>query len=182
MPGAFDFDVMESPHDVLAWVRYRNSSEPNLARLMAGWCWPWSDPRADGTLVDDIVIGDFAFPWELKNGKKGERGIPEAKHWAVDPAGAEQAGTVYSVQGFEFRQVGILMGPDLVSREGRWVAEPRANFRNGIRAKSPEVASVFLRRIYRTLLTRPLRSVRVYSVDAETRAFLRSRIRRYTSA
>jgi len=175
-PVTFDLNVMDSPHDVLSWVRDKNKSESNSARLTAGWCWPWSDPKADGTLIDDIVIGDFVFPWELKNGKRGKPGVPEAKHWAVDPAGAEQAGTVYSVQGFEFRHVGVLMGPDLVIRNGVWVADPRANFRNSIRGKAPDVASIYLRRIYRALITRPLRSVRVYSADAETRDFIRSRL------
>ncbi len=85
--------------------------------------------------VNDIAIGDFAFPWELKNGKKGPVGTPEAKYWAVEPAGAEQAGTVYSVQGFEFRHVGVLMGSDLVVRDERWVANPKHNFRNSIRAR-----------------------------------------------
>lgn len=174
VPTTFDFGVMDSPHDVLAWVRARNLAEPNSARLTAGWCWPWSDPLPDRSLVDDIKIGDFSFPWELKNGKRGKPGIPEAKHWAVDPKGADQAGTVYSVQGFEFRHVGVLMGPDLVNRDGKWIANPRANYRGTLRAKPPEVASIFLRRIYRTLFTRPLRSIRVFSVDAETRAFLRS--------
>lgn len=177
-PATFDFDVLDSPHDLLAWVRARNVAEPNSARLTAGWCWPWSDPRPDGALVDDIVIGDFAFPWELKSGKRGKPGVPEAKHWAVDPGGADQAGTVYSVQGFEFRYVGVLMGPDLVIRGGQWVANPRANCRNGLRAKPPEVASIYLRRIYRTLFTRPLRGLRVFSVDPETREFLRSQIDR----
>lgn len=176
VPTTFDFGVMDSPHDVLAWVRARNLAEPNSARLTAGWCWPWSAPLPDRSLVDDIKIGDFRFPWELKNGKRGKPGIPEAKHWAVDPKGADQAGTVYSVQGFEFRHVGVLMGPDLVNRNGNWVANPRANYRSTLRAKPPEVASIFLRRIYRTLFTRPLRSIRVFSVDAETRAFLRSQI------
>lgn len=39
--------------------------------------------------------------------------------WAIEPMGAEQAGTVYSVQGFEFRHVGVLMGSDLIVRDGR---------------------------------------------------------------
>lgn len=175
-PQTFDFRVMDSPHEVLDWIHEKNLAEPNSARLTAGWCWPWSDPLPDRSLVDDIKIGEFNFPWELKNGKRGKPGIPEAKHWAVDPRGADQAGTVYSVQGFEFRHVGVLMGPDLVSRDGQWVANPRANFRSTLRAKPPELASIFLRRIYRTLFTRPLQSIRVFSVDAETRAFLRSQI------
>jgi hypothetical protein len=177
-PEIFDFDVLETPDEVLKWVQNKNASEPNSARLTAGWCWAWSDPQPDGSLVNDINIGDFEFPWELKNGKKGHAGIPEAKYWAVDPAGANQAGTIYSVQGFEFRHVGVLMGEDLVVRDNRWVARPAANFRNSIRTKSPEVASIYLRRIYRGLFTRPLRSVRACSVDAETRSFLRSRVLR----
>lgn len=177
-PKVFDFDVFDSPQILLSWVRLKNSMEPNSARIAAGWCWPWSDPESDGSLVNDIVIGDFAFPWELKNDKRGKRGIPQAKYWAVDPAGVDQAGTVYSVQGFEFRHVGLIMGPDLVIRDGKWRVNPRANFRKSLRGKSPDVASIYIRRIYRTLFTRPLRSLRVYSVDAETRMFLRSRIRR----
>jgi hypothetical protein len=177
-PATFDFAVVDSPHEVLAWVRKKNEAEPNSARLTAGWCWPWSDPRPDRSLVHDIVIGDFTFPWELKSGKRGPPGVPEAKHWPIDPGGAEQAGTVYSVQGFEFRHVGVIMGPDLVIRGGRWVAQPRENHRNGLRAKPPEVASIFLRRIYRTLFTRAMRSLRVFSVDEETREFLRSRVER----
>jgi hypothetical protein len=180
-PETFDLDVVDSPHDLLARVRSRNVAEPNSARLVAGWCWPWSDPRPDRSLVDDIVIGDFKFPWELKSGKRGPPGVPEARHWAVDPGGAEQAGTVYSVQGFEFRHVGVLMGPDLVIRDGQWVAVPRANFRKNLRAKPPEVASVFLRRIYRALFTRALRSLRVFSTDSETREFLRGQVERRPS-
>jgi len=60
--------------------------------------------------------------------------------------------------------------------EKRLVAGAPNHFRNSIRAKAPEVASVYLRQIYRALFTRPLRSLRVYSVDAETRQFLRARI------
>ena len=175
-PGEFDLEVMDSPHELLAWVQEKNAQEPNSARLLAGWCWPWSDPLPDRTLVKDIVIGDFQFPWELKNGKKGLPGIPQAKLWAIVPEGADQVGSVYSVQGFEFSYVGVILGPDLVRRDACWVVNPRANYRNSLRAKTQEVASPFIRRIYRALLTRPMKGARVYSVDAETRDYLRSRI------
>jgi uncharacterized protein len=175
VPVGFDFDVMDSPHDLLAWVRAANDEKPNSARLLAGWCWKWSDPLPD-RLVEDIVIGDFRFPWESKLNKRPPPGIPEAKYWALDPAGVDQAGTVYSVQGFEMDHVGVIVGPDLVIRNGEWVAEPRKNFRNALRAKRPEVALPYLKRIYRTLLSRPMRSCRVFSTDDETRAFIASQI------
>jgi hypothetical protein len=177
-PTAFDFQVLDSPHGLLAWVREKNAAARDSARFVAGWCWPWSDPEEDGTLVSDIRIDDFAFPWELKNDQRGKQGIPEARYWAIDPAGTEQAGTVYSIQGFEFPHIAVLMGPDLVIRNGTWVATPRANFRGSLRRESPEVASIYFRRIYRTLFTRALVSVRLYSVDEETREFIRSKLSR----
>lgn len=171
VPTAFDFKLVDSPHELLDEVVSKNASKPNSARLLAGWCWPWSDPRPDG-LAGDIVIGDFRFPWESKSGKRPPPGIPEAKHWAIDPAGVGQAGTVYSVQGFEMGHVGVIIGPDLVVRDGRWVAAPRKNYSNSLRAKPPEVALPYLKRIYRTLLSRPTQSCSVYCVDEETRLYV----------
>jgi hypothetical protein len=34
-------------------------SKGYVARITAGFCWPWSDPRPDGTLVEDVVIGSW---------------------------------------------------------------------------------------------------------------------------
>ena len=87
-----------------------------------------------------------------------------------------QAGTVYSVQGFEMEHVGVIVGPDLVVRGGRWVAQPEKNFSNGLRRKAPEVALPYLKRIYRTLLSRPMKSCSAYCVDEETRAYLEAHI------
>ncbi len=175
VPVGFDFDVMDSPHALVAWVQAANFAKPNSARLLAGWCWKWSDPLPD-RLVEDIVIGDFRFPWESKLNKRPPPGIPEAKYWALDPAGVDQAGTVYSVQGFEMDHVGVIIGPDLVIRNGTWVADPRKNFSNRLRGRSPEVVLPYLKRIYRTLLSRPMRSCRVFSTDNETRAFIASQL------
>jgi hypothetical protein len=174
-PTGFDFKIVSSPRQLLDEVRERNAQKANSARLLAGWCWRWSDPLPD-RLVEDIVIGDFRFPWEAKNGKRPPPGIPEAKHWAIDAAGVNQAGTVYSVQGFEMEHVGVIVGPDLVVRGGRWVAQPGENFSNGLRKKAPEVALPYLKRIYRTLLSRPMKSSTVYCVDEETCAYLEAHI------
>jgi len=174
-PTGFRFKLVESPHELLAEIRALNAAHPNTARLLAGWCWPWSDPLPD-RLVDDIQIGDFHFPWESKNNKRPPPGIPEAKHWAIDQAGVDQAGTVYSVQGFETQHVGAIFGPDLVVRNGRWLAQPKMNYSNSLRKKPPDVALPYLKRIYRTLLSRPMESCSVFCTDAETQAYLASRL------
>lgn len=37
------------------------------ARITAGYCWPWSDARKDGTLVPDVQIGAWSRPWNSKS-------------------------------------------------------------------------------------------------------------------
>jgi len=175
VPSGFDLRFADSPMELWSEIREKNRRVPNSARLLAGWCWPWSDPLPDG-LVNDIVLGDFRFPWEAKNGKKPPPGIPEAKYWAIDPAGVNQAGTVYSVQGFETGHVGVIIGPDLVYRSGEWLAQPKSNFSNSLRNQKAAVALPYLKRIYRTLLSRGMQSCTIYCVDAETRAHLESHV------
>jgi DUF2075 family protein len=57
--------------------------------------------------------------------------------WANREDQLGEVGCIYSVQGFEFDFVGVIWGPDLVWRDGRWVArpgkssDPRINGRNG---------------------------------------------------
>lgn len=84
------------------------------ARLVAGFCWEWSDPMPDGTLVDDVVIGDWSMPWNAKpDSTRLARGIPKSHYWSSDPAGIYQVGCVYTAQGFEFDYVGVIFGRNL---------------------------------------------------------------------
>lgn len=57
------------------------------------------------------------------------------------------------------------------------MCNPRANHRSTLRTKPLEVTSIFLQRIYQLLFTRPLR-IRIFGVDVDARAFLRSQIPR----
>lgn len=69
----FVVEVADSPADLESRLRERLATGMN-ARMTAGYCWPWSDPRPDGTLVDDVVIGDWARPWNVR----GERAVGDA--------------------------------------------------------------------------------------------------------
>ncbi len=56
---AFDFQIFPTPESMEAAIRAK-TRESVTARLTAGYCWDWSKPNPDGTLVDDIVIGQLA--------------------------------------------------------------------------------------------------------------------------
>lgn len=174
----FEVGVVDSPFE-LSHVLGQQHADGYTARIAAGYCWPWSDPRPDGTLVDDVVIDDWSRPWNLR-GERSVGGAPPSALWASDPAGFGQVGCIYTAQGFEYDHAGVIIGPDLVWREGRWVTIREANrdpdFKS--RAKVPdEDFDRLVRNVYKVLLTRGMRSVHIYSTDPQTRNFLRSLVR-----
>ena len=87
------------------------------ARMTAGFCWPWSDP-VDGTLVADVKIGDWKRPWNVKGDRAVGGDAPTAALWATEPGGFSQVGCIYTAQGFEYDWNGVIIGPDLVIRDG----------------------------------------------------------------
>jgi len=62
-----EFKIFANPTDMMDAVRRRNAEKKNSARIVAGFCWPWSEPNSDGSLVNDVVIGEFSMPWEKKD-------------------------------------------------------------------------------------------------------------------
>ena len=61
------FQIFSDPSVMMQAIRQRNIEKKNSARIVAGFCWPWSEANSDGTLVSDVRIGEFAMPWEKKD-------------------------------------------------------------------------------------------------------------------
>jgi DUF2075 family protein len=174
----FEFRIVDSPEELEAAIRSRADAGYS-ARLMAGFCWPWSAPLADGSLEDDVVVGGWRRPWNARAdaGRLGP-GVPKSHFWASDPRGIDQVGCVYTAQGFEFDYAGVIVGEDLVYRPGRgWVGQPSYSHDGVVRrTRDPERFLDYVRHTYRVLLTRGLRGCYVHVIDAQTRDFLLSRI------
>ena len=144
--------------------------------MAAGFCWPWSPPRPDGSLVPDVVIGDWSRPWNLRS-ERAVGGAPPSALWATDPAGFGQVGCVYTAQGFEYDWNGVILGPDLVWRDGGWIASRAASRDPDLRSRKKVTDHEFgrlVRNVYKVLLTRGMIGTVIYSTDPETRALLRS--------
>jgi len=173
----FELDAVDTPEELLGRLAASRSSGYS-ARITAGYCWPWSEPRPDGSLVSDVVIGSWSYPWNLKS-ERGLPGAPASALWALEPEGFGQVGCVYTAQGFEYDWSGVILGPDLVWRSNKWVSRREFNrdpdFRSS-KAVSDAEFDRLVRHVYKVLLTRGMVGTLVYSTDAETRAFLRSLI------
>ena len=177
----FDFRIVGNIRELERLIRSR-AANGTTARLVAGFCWPWSDPDAAGELERDVRVGDWAMPWNAKaEARRLGPGIPKSDFWASNPKGIDQVGCVYTAQGFEFDYVGVIFGPDLVYRSanGGWVGQREQSHDRVVRRGVTEVEFTrYVKSTYRVLLTRGLRGCYVYFMDAPTREFFLSRTER----
>lgn len=173
----FEFKVFPCPLDLENAIREK-AVEGHSARMTAGFCWKWSAPKSDGTLVDDIVIGDYVRPWNAKSDAGHlAPNIPSEKLWAYQSGGINQVGCIYTAQGFEFDYVGVIVGRDLVfdAKQAAWKGSPENSADSVVRRSG----SQFLRNVkntYRVLLSRGLQGCYVCFLDEQTEHFVRSRM------
>jgi hypothetical protein len=187
----FEVAMAESPYDLEALLRDRlERKDPQggavrryTARMTAGFCWPWSDPQKDATgrsytLVSDVVIGEWARPWNVK-GDRAVGDAPPSELWATHEGGFGQVGCVYTAQGFEYDWNGVILGPDLVYRDGRLVTVRAASKDPALKPRtvSDEQADRLIRNTYKVLLTRGMVGTALYSVDPQTQDYLAGLVR-----
>ena len=174
----FDFRVVDSVEELDGLIRQKDGSGVS-ARMVAGYCWPWSKEKApDGQLVEDVIIGDWRRPWNARPElTRLPTGVPKSMYWATEPGGIDQVGCIYTAQGFEFDYVGVIWGPDLRydpdSQE--WIGDP-ARSHDGLVRRAKQSFLENVRHVYRVLLTRGLKGCYVHFLDPDTRRFVESRI------
>jgi len=175
----FEFRICSSPEELEESVRAK-VEKGFTGRLTAGFCWKWSSPNPDGTLPEDVVIGEYRRPWNAKSdaGHLAE-GIPPESLWAYDPNGIDQIGCVYTAQGFEFDYIGVIFGKDLTFdlSTSQWIGNPQASADTVVRRSKSDFLTL-IRNTYRVLLTRGLKGCYVHFLDKETENFFKSRLER----
>ena len=97
----------------------------------------------------------------------------------------EEVGCIHTCQGLELEYVGVIIGPDLVVRDGevRTVSSARARHDKTMKglgklrktdpARAREIADRIVKNTYRTLMTRGMRGCFVYCTDPETAQYFR---------
>lgn len=175
----FDFRIFDSPTTMEDAIREK-VREGFTGRMTAGFCWPWSEARLDGTLEADVVVGDYRRPWNAKpEATRLAKGIPKAVLWAHDPNGIEQVGCVYTAQGFEFDYAGVIFGKDLRydMDKSTWIGDKGRSFDSPVK-RSKDRFTDLVKNTYRVLLTRGIKGCYVYFEDKDTERFFRSRMDR----
>ncbi len=173
----FDLKVFDSPEDIENAIRNKVKAG-DTGRVSAGFCWPWSNPKSDGTLEDDVIIGDYRRPWNAKpDAKILAEGIPKSNLWAYNPNGINQIGCIYTSQGFEFDYAGVIFGNDLTYNfdEQTWKGN-RENSADKVVKRSKTNFTELIKNTYRVLLSRGMKGCYIYFLDKDTEKFFKSRI------
>ena len=175
---SFDFQIMNSVEELDQAIRQK-ADEGETARLMAGFCWPWSKKlNSDGTLKNDVVIGNYVRPWNAhENASNLAKDIPKAPLWAYSSGGIDQIGCVYTAQGFEFDYAGVIFGLDLRYDldEQTWIGDKTASHDTTVKRSKDKFLDL-VKNTYRVLLSRGMKGCYVYFMDKDTERFFKSRI------
>ncbi len=176
----FDFKIFNDPQELYDEIKSKEGIDGQTARLCAGFCWPWSNRlSSDGQFINDIVIGNFAMPWETHD--KIER-IPEGYvrwyEWAYKPEGIKQVGCIYTAQGFEFDYIGVIVGNDLkYDKKTDSLVTNIASTKDPMLKRDPDGFDKYVRNIYRVLMSRGMKGCYVYFVDPDTANYFKSRLK-----
>lgn len=175
---AYEFQVCQSPTELYERILEKNQVR-NRARMVAGYCWPWNSKTDKDS--NDIIFPEhnFAKKWNLTQ---------DGMLWIISPASVEQIGCIHTCQGLEVDYVGVIMGPDLVIRNGQWICQPTARASSdksihGLKsllktnpARGNQMAELIIKNTYRTLMTRGMKGCYVWSSDYETLQWLTQKI------
>jgi hypothetical protein len=175
----FDFKIVSSPEDLYELIKKKNSENNQTARIVAGFCWPWSKILdKDGELIKDVKIGDFAMPWETNdNISKPPKGYVSWYEWAYKPEGIKQVGCIYTAQGFEFDYIGVIVGSDIKydKKKDALIGNPEGT-KDPVLKRNKENFTDYVRNIYRVLMSRGMKGCYVYFVDKDVEKFFKKRI------
>ena len=176
----YEFKVFDSPvkmRDAIIQKNIRN----NKARMVAGYCWKWLSKKDSAAM--DIKIPEYQFEaqWNLTT---------DGSLWIISPDSVKQVGCIHTCQGLEVDYIGVIIGPDLVVRNGKVItdASKRDGADSSIRGykklleekpqEAEKLTDSIIKNTYRTLMTRGQKGCFLFCTDPETRDYFSEMLER----
>ena len=176
----FNLQILDNPQEMYDRLVEQDNVPGQTARIMAGFCWKWSDHLDEnGDFVKDVEIGDFKMPWEThRNFTRTPKGYVKWYEWAYKPEGIKQVGCIYTAQGFEFDYAGVIIGPDLIyNTESHKIETVKSATRDPMLRTAPNEATMtyddYVRNIYRVLMSRGMKGCFLYICDENLRNYMK---------
>lgn len=175
----YDFKIVDSPNELRRLILEKNQIK-NKARLVAGYCWDWISKK--DSKVYDIIIPeyDFKIKWNL---------AIDGNLWILKPESANEIGCIHTCQGLDVDYIGVIVGPDLIVRNGKIITDPtkRSKMDSSIKGYKKDFkinpiaaakkADKIIKNTYRTLMTRGMKGCYVYFTDKETERYFKAKFK-----
>ena len=144
----------------------------NKARMVAGYCYDWNVKNRRGEW-DVILDKGFKAKWNLEK---------NSTLWSILPESFEEIGCIHTAQGMEFDYVGVIIGKDLVYRDGHVMTDKEAVSKDdkssGIRGcKDARLADQLIRNTYKVLLSRGQKGCYIYAEDSALREYIKKMVK-----
>lgn len=177
--GEYEFGMVETIDELERRIKQREKRF-GLARLAAGYAWPWrSDPKKKG--MKRIPYDERPFDIEIE-GRQWRWNSAETD-WVHSEHAREEFGSIHTLQGYDLNYAGIVIGRDLYfDQETGEIRFDRAHYfdkkgkeNNTKRGRVYTDADIerYVKNIYAVLLTRGIRGTFVYVCDEALREHLR---------
>ena len=175
----YDFRVLDNPTELKELIIEKNNIN-NRARIVAGYCWKWPSKKDFNAYDIEFPEYDFRMKWNLTE---------DGSTWIISPKSVNEIGCIHTCQGLEVDYIGVIIGDDLVVRNGVVItdASKRASSDNSVKGykklmkenleEAKEQLDLIIKNTYRTLMTRGMKGCYVYFVDEETRGWFKNGIK-----
>jgi len=159
----YDLKLFDNIQEMVDLIK-EHDQEFGLSRLLAGYAWKWKTKDKDFE-GHDIVINNTKLKWNSVT-----------KDWVNSLNAINEVGCIHTIQGYDLNYAGVIIGPEISydKAKNKIVIDKHKYLDfNGKRAISdPRELEVYIKNIYKTLLTRGIKGTYIYVVDEELREYL----------
>jgi DUF2075 family protein len=174
----YEFKVVDSPAELRDIIFEKNKLN-NRARLVAGYCWKWPSKTNKNAYDIEFPQYDFKMKWNLTE---------DSSLWIIKPNSVNEVGCIHTCQGLEVDYIGVIVGEDLIFRNGQIItdASKRASSDTSVKGykrllkENPNTAKkaldLIIKNTYRTLMTRGMKGCYVYFLDKEAKTYFKENL------
>ncbi|MCS8569756.1 DUF2075 domain-containing protein [Pediococcus pentosaceus] len=171
----YDLKIFDDPRDMYEQLKIKNQNqESGLSRILATFDWEFKEKKSGTTDLYKVEVDGLSLPWnnQLKSSNK-------YLSWAERPETINEAGSTYTIQGFDLNYSAVIIGPSVKYRDGKVIYDPdfsanknATNKRTLKNGKKQKIYDTLLPNELNVLLTRGINGLYIYAVDEELRRVL----------
>ncbi len=181
---SYRVEVLDSPQQMRNIITQLNN-DYSPSRIVAGYTHTWKSLEEGTRKINPIPFERTSYDFEYNDGfkmrwNKGMGLVDSDYSYLADPESINQIGCIHTVQGLDMQYVGVIIGKDLVYKDGKVQFDKSANVDNfsaKISVASDEMAEKYIRNTYNVLLTRGMRGTFIYCEDFALNNYIKSLLR-----